>query len=454
MKGQRTCFGLAESSPGSGLCLAAARLTTSRRALAAVVLALALAGGVFAWHYALELKFSSLQTFKQYDVLFDSDPNIRLVGFAHGWWKYNRNLLHPNLANFVNPPIRSIAWVLHAAGVGGADLPALRESLALMVDPLVSALGALAVLLLFVRLGFSLPAAFLLSLFSACSFSQVIFGSIPEHYALSGLILTLTFLAAADLLQRRGQIAWPAWVFLGLLAAGITVTNLALVALLFWIPLRLCRPAARPLRLSAILVLSAMALTFASAQLLNLGYDPEPQPVGELLHWSDNFVKTDIPGNFLRFPTALADSLAPPEPARMQIRYLWPRGSHYHFQFTLIDTPLILSQQNLLGTALFLLLAAGALGHFRGDPARRALAFAALAVIAYNGVFHALWGNEYFLYSQHWLPAAIFLAAGILNTRPPLRRAAFLLLAGLVLATALNNYFNVQHMLNALAAAR
>ncbi len=387
-----------------------------RRTLALAALAATLASGVFAGHYLLELQFSHLHAFKQYDVLFDTDPNIRLIGFSHGWGPFNRNLLHPNLANFINPPLRFVAHGLQLAGFGGADLPALREALALLVNPFFSALQAVATLILFLRLGFSRPAAFLLSLFGACTFSQIIFGSIPDHFVLSGVFLTCALILAADLLQRQGTINWPAWLFVGWLTASITISNLAIIGLLFWGALRCCRrPGAT--RKAAFLLLSVSLLTFASHLLLNLGYDAEPQRSKNAVVWSIHFLRPDTIANFLRFPTALADSIASPEPEVTNIRYLFPPDSRYAFQFTLADTPAVFTAGNILGSAIFLLLLAGAIGHFKTGGTRRGLLWCTLAVIAFNALFHAAWGNEYFLYSQHWLPGAVFLAAGILGHR-------------------------------------
>jgi hypothetical protein len=423
-----------------------------RRTLVLVALAITLASGVFAGHYVLELQFSRLHAFKQYDVLFDTDPVIRLIGFSHGWGPFNRNLLHPNLANFVNPPLRIVARSLHLAGFGGADLPALRESLALMVNPLFSALQALATLVLFLRLGFSRPAAFLLTLFSACSFSQIVFGSIPDHFALSGVFLTLAFILAADLLQRQGTINWPVWLFAGWLATSITISNLAIVVLLFWGALRCCR---RPeaARKAGFLLIAVTILTFASYLFLNLGYDAEPQRSKNVVSWSSHFLRPDMIANFLRFPTALADSVAPPEPEVTNIRYLFPPGARYAFQFTLADTPVIFTADNLLGSAIFLLLLAGGVNHFRAGGTRRGLLGCTLAVIAFNALFHAVWGHEYFLYSQHWLTAAVFLAAGIFGHRSRFGPAAFVFMTVLTATVALNNYLNIQQMLHTLANA-
>ncbi len=336
------------------------------------------------------------------------------------------------------------------AGFGGKDILPLREKLALLVAPLCSALQALSVFLLFLRLGYSRPAASLLALFSACTFSQIVFGSIPEHFALSGLFLTCGFLLAADLLQG-GEINWPLWVFIGWLTAGVTISNLALIAILFFFALRLGRrPAA--FRRGSVLIAMVIAGTILSYFLLNLGYDVDlPTPAREIDR-SAAYLKTDLVATLLRFPSAVANAIAPPAPALASLHTLEP-AAKYRFRLTLEGIPAVFTRKNLLGSALVLLLAAGALGHCRQGRPFRPLAAVAGAVLVFNGLLHAVWGNEYFLYSQHWQMAAVFLAAGVFHFPG---RGLILIpgaLLGLTAATALNNMINVQLILNTLTNA-
>lgn len=420
--------------------------------LGAVLLPGLLALVVFFGHWHLERQLDKLQVFAQYDVLFDADPNIRVIGFAHGWGAFNRNLMHPNLANFINPPLRFVARSLQMAGVVSEEVLTVRRSLALLVTPLVSALQALALVVLFRRLGSTWFPALLLALLGSVAFSQLIFGSLPDHFALSNLVLTGAFILSVEL-ARGETIHWPAWLLLGWLAAGITLTNLLIVALLLWVPLLMRQRRWRwPTRQAAILVGIALAVTFVSFHLLNLGYDAEPQPPPAAVQWSGNFWRDDPAVNLRRFPTALADAVAPTGPQAIPIRYLWPRDSRYIFQFTLDEGGEIFSRRNLLGTAVFVLLIAGTLAHLRVGGHRRTLALAALAVLAFNALFHALWGHEYFLYSQHWLTASLFLLAGILSVRPHLQAFTLTLLAALVVAVGMNNLLNLQLVLAALEA--
>ena len=63
-----------------------------------------------------------------------------------------------------------------------------------------------------------------------------------------------------------------------------------------------------------------------------------------------------------------------------------------------------------------MLLLVGAWLGLRSDaPAVRALCLGSIAVVLYNIIFHALWGKEWFLYSQHWLAPMVFLMAAPLR---------------------------------------
>jgi hypothetical protein len=419
--------------------------------IAVFLMAVALAVAAFAFHCGLARQFDHLRTFAQYDVLFDADPNIRLTGFSHGWNAFNRNLMHPNLANFVNPPLRGVAAAMRLTGAADGDPLLFRRQLGLLVSPLAAALQVAALLVLFLRLGLPLFPAALLTVLGGISFSQIIFGSVPDHFVLSNLILTIAFILAADLL-RDGRLRWWWWGGVAWAAAGVTLTNLVIVGLVFWVALLASRRQfAAPTRQAAILVAAAGFATLVSFHLLNLGYDADPQPADDTVVWTGHFWREHIPTNLARFPTAVADSLAPPEPQINRIRYLWPRGSKYRFQFTLERGPALLTVRNPLGTVMFLALLAGAAASLRAGPTRRGLALGALAVLAFNGLFHAVWGNEFFLYSQHWLVAALVLLAGLVPERPRVRAAVCAGLALLVAVVALNNLLNLRLVLAVLA---
>ncbi len=102
---------------------------------------------------------------------------------------------------------------------------------------------------------------------------------------------------------------------------------------------------------------------------------------------------------------------------------------------------------------------AAALLRRRGRLASRKgiLALGCLLLLGINGVFHAVWGSDYFVYSQHWSAATattVALALAPLETGgDPMRsRATPVLLACLVLLLWVNNALQMFWMLGTLRA--
>jgi fucose 4-O-acetylase-like acetyltransferase len=101
----------------------------------------------------------------------------------------------------------------------------------------------------------------------------------------------------------------------------------------------------------------------------------------------------------------------------------------------------LFSSQNLVGTLCFLLMLGGALRLRSLGKSWRMLGTASLAVLLYNGVFHAIWGSEYMLYSQHFQLAA---PLAMLKRLSPVGTACF---GALLVMVAINNYARFDHML-------
>jgi hypothetical protein len=70
---------------------------------------------------------------------------------------------------------------------------------------------------------------------------------------------------------------------------------------------------------------------------------------------------------------------------------------------------------SVLGVVALVLLAAGGWLMIRQGGICRFAALTSIALIAFNLVFHNLWGDEYLLYSQHWMTPALLLLAGLFH---------------------------------------
>lgn len=59
----------------------------------------------------------------------------------------------------------------------------------------------------------------------------------------------------------------------------------------------------------------------------------------------------------------------------------------------------------------------GAINLLKNGTLFQSLAISSLLILIYNWFFHAFWGSEYFLYSQHWICSLIILISGIFLTK-------------------------------------
>lgn len=376
-----------------------------------------------AWHW------DQRKVHQQHDVLFDTDTKSRLGCFANGWGGHGRNTVHPNLCNFVNPPIRALAQ-LSPPG----QRPAQRERLALWVAPLAGALTLGVMLLALRRGGVGSGQSLLLGGVLAASFSHLLFSSVPDHFALGGLSLTLALWLFTDSLAG-GPPRRSAWLAVAWLAAGITLTNLIPVAGLHLLARWRSRGAATALWTSAALVAVVVPATYASALLLNLGYGLHGY---EILLPTDGAgpIKSDPAHALLSFPLRVLQSFAPAgyEVTANPLSLREPH--HYAIQFDLARQAL----PSLAGWLLGALVLACVVLRWRQEGPQRTLLLGLVGLVLFNGLLHALIGSDYFLYSSHWTVATVLmlalpgpeLAAG-------LRRLHAGLLGLLVLALAANS---------------
>jgi hypothetical protein len=137
-------------------------------------------------------------------------------------------------------------------------------------------------------------------------------------------------------------------------------------------------------------------------------------------------VSTSLPERIGRAATALGNSLAPlasdigtlapprtPEEfypvsrPPMDFYAIYPKFTFEagHRNTSVAGNPLaLIGIAGALAGACFLLARPGVY---------RTIGAIALAIVAFNLVLHSLWGDEYVLYSQHWMAALMVLLAGV-----------------------------------------
>ena len=359
----------------------------------------------------LMLLWESHHVFAQDNILFDADPPSRFSQLAHGWGDHT--LAHPILPYIFSVPFRMIAAVflkLHLAH----DPVQLREAMAVWVAPVCSAIKVGIAYLTGQMIGASRRGSLGLALLAGFSLAPAVFGSVPEHHALSALVLTATFAWATAVRYVLIPDRYAVWLALTFLATGLTVTNVVIV-LIIYLASRLSAGHEWRRALAAATLLGILS-TGAAIGLSIVGARVMKEPVmGATARLANSYTRSPNVERGVQYAAALGNSLIGPYPAAMpNDSALTPRGKSAHelnVQFSYDILPV--TAWTWTRIALILGLAGfGAWYGWRGDVRFRGLVIAALLVLAYNGVFHSLWGTEWLLYSIHWHSALLMLLAG------------------------------------------
>lgn len=420
-----------------------------RAGLAALAALIVLTLAAFTLDYSLQRRFLKLGVLDQYNVIFDMDPPCRLSGVANGWCSGNRNFAHPNLANMFNPPVRAVSWVV-AKILSRTDDVTIRRQLALVIFASLSAVQTALVFLIMQALGFTRGQSFMISALYVASFSQLIFGSVPEHFTFSSLAIAVGFLMMINMLRVRGGDTRVGWVALGVVATGITITNIFPLSILRFGSLFGIGHTFRSAALRTVTTgMAAVSITFASAWALNHVYSGT-EPAQDAKTFTQMYLAENPLGRFKSFPTAMVNTLLSTRP---DLRDNIPAIEHNHkygFQFTFRNQSGIFSSNRVAGTFLFVACVVGTILLIIRPGPTRMLGVAALGIVVYNWLFHSIWGAEQFLYAPHWLVALLILISGIFQVPQRLLPVSWLVFVTIVGGVALTNYTNIQYMLSIL----
>ena len=412
-----------------------------------------LAACSFALSFGLALRLDALDVFDQYNVLFNADPNNRLPAFTDGWGGHNvRGAVHPNLANFVNPPIRLCPKLGALMWPGPQDERAVRRWLGLLLAPCAGAAQVVALCLTLYYMGLRTVGVLLVGAANVVSFSHVVFASTPEHFVLSGLAVTATFCLAAEALYRSRRVRWVPWTAAGTLLFGITVTNVVPFALVLLVVQRGLGAGQRAiLRTTAKVLFLAVAVNSIWFGACYLGYREAHIARGAKTHLG--YVKGGrrAVAAAARFPHAVGSGFLAPMPRIAPNRLAIRRESKYRHTFSFEKSGKPVHAPLLWLTAVVLLACVVALRWAAREA--RILAAASLTVLAFNWLLHSFYGHEFFLYSQHWHVCVVLLLSGALRYKAGLGRAAKTVLVAYVAVMAVSNFHVISFMLGRLAQA-
>ncbi|GEM_PF-2086588 len=394
-----------------------ARVSTGRSLakirLGAALLGLAVAIPVFILCFLSARYLHRHNAFNQEDVVFAADPYYRSYAFAQGYGE--RSLVHPNLSNFINPWVRLAAWPLSRVfpETSAADL---RMQVALAVSPLFAALTSYVIFLSALAAGVVLLKAVSLSALFGFSISTLIYGSVPDHFLISALVLSLAVL----LLELDGGLGdrfrRAAWLTLVTLAGSITITNMFPLSLLFFLAqmvsgTSLCVSARRAAslfgRAALLILLSWLALNWVygdfSALKAGHAYNKNLGRIGA--HLTDNPAR-----DFLSFPFTFGQAFWGGTPDVEKIPQ-YPRPEIASYDVSILYNPPF-HKSLFYGIVLLVPIFLAGLSVYWGHRLRPedTWPFAAAAIVfcLFSWLLHTLWGGvELFLFNQHWHFASV-----------------------------------------------
>ena len=392
--------------------------------------------------------------FRQDNVIFHADPYSKLKAYVHGatYGTAGRSIIHPNLANFFNPPIRILAKIITWNQSWERRIE-VRTILGWLVVPFFVALNAMVVTLLFYKLKFSVTQICLLNLLGVFSFSQLVFGSIPDHFAINGFFITGYYLLGLNLIETR-KIHWPLWLVFGVFGTGIVLTNIIIMGIILLVFLLYVTNNFRNAVTQTIIISSViLVVTFALSLGLSQIYKKEQTALSSVnvektKRWiGDYFNKEPFKRGVFEFPVAFAAALSSNKVLTVEDPRSIKEKQKYRDRFTLGKLKDFDSVDAIALSLTAFMAILGTYNMLRSDTPFRPLAIASLLIVVYNWSFHALWGTEYFIYSPHWLGASIILISGIFLTKRPFLRPITAVFSIILIYAIYNNFNTISEMM-------
>jgi len=350
----------------------------------------------------------------QDNIILGADTNERSESWAYGYGEHN--FIHPNLSHFVNSVVRIVATVLSPAFPDLTKM-VLQMRLALLVTPLCAMLTTCMVYLIALTAGVRVLPALALSLIYGFSISTIAYGSVPDHFMISALLLAsgLYLLLLNTRLSDRNHII--AWTILAVFTVGITSSNIVPIIGMFAISeYKRKQPKAIDMiaRVGLIFVRVGVLTIFLWA-CFNWIYHGSIISTGhnygkELEKRTLSSISVSPIRDAIGFPFIVGQAFfggapdivryIPDEPhsklARYEIMVVYPSPLTPFNQTSL----LWLIPGLIIGVSLFL-------GFTAESGKFKPLTMAVILIIMFNWLLHSFWGRELFLYSPHWHFASV-----------------------------------------------
>lgn len=356
------------------------------------------------------------------DIFFDADPFRQIGQLAYAmpvpgavidWLPNDVHPLVPYMA-IVFLQVGARIWSF-AVGDGARIVPYLRETLSLLISPLCLSLACFVFGRMLARLGFATPVVLGGAILLGFSYSSLIFGGMPEHFAMSMLAIVALMAWAASWLQHGARLTrqgYVAWGLLSAFAIGITVTNgFAAFAMLAAVELQRERGwnalrRAAGLAIAVGIGVAVVGGALVSTQISLAGYEVQESGISFLGDFS-TYDAASIADRLWRLLNDSLQAICAVDLDRVGPLHAWSTNSHPDVIVPTHPRDLSLVGLLVLGV-VFGLVVSGAVVGVTGAPAVRVLSWAGLAMLAQTIAMHSVFGTVMMLYTQHFLAVLVF----------------------------------------------
>jgi hypothetical protein len=376
----------------------------------------------FALNLTLALVFREYHLL-DYGALFQSDPDKWIASLAHG--NGLPTFRHPLFMLFFHPLVLVLGWLVSVMTPGSWNAEIIRETFVMLMAPFFSGLKAAALFALFRSMLLPYLGSLLITFLSILSFSQLVFGSIPDHMGVSGSLLTLLFLQGGLALRNASFDRMWIWTILGIAIVGVTVSNAVAFAMVFAGVRLVRREAVRSVIVrtgvfSTLLIASAAIIAFSFSPLFEYtGPYPNFEKTLKFIHASPEEIVTKS----ARFPLNLSFTLVATNPDVYESPFFQKIGSKYSTVFAIFDRKVNFDLVFRSITAL-IVVAGGLLNWWYSRSSFRILSLSAAGILLFNWGLHSVWGTGWYFYSQHWHASLMVILAGWLTMKRPFLKFA------------------------------
>ena len=362
--------------------------------------------------YLVAINWFEKGYFSFFDIFFQTDPNINVIAFGHGW---GRHALTHAFIELSAIPFRAMSFIALQLNLI-EDESHFRELLSLTVSPLMSALTLIIFYKILATINVNVVNRILLTLIFSLSFNNIIFAIVPETYAIACFFIAVLMLFYVQELYLNQHVDNKAWLFIGFVLTGVTITNICIFFIIYCATLYANR------KYSFIRAFSFAAIT-SIATFLSIVF------LYEFVHYLFSYPKGGA-GNAAWIALYLIKS---PLQALHNLAHLGSASfsSFFPMHFNLVASEfcksenlacnMISFQQQtitipvIMKSLVILLLIVTAIKSSFKQAKLYNLTLLSVLLIGYNLLLHTLIGDEMFLYAQHWIVPLTLLLIPILH---------------------------------------